>query len=339
MVKLAVVILNWNGKELLERFLPALCAFTSKEVAEIVVADNGSTDGSAAFVASAYPQIRLLSYPDNKGYAGGYNRALREVDAEFYCLLNSDIEVTQGWTEAPVAFLEQHPRVAAVQPKLRSYSRRELFEYAGAAGGFIDRYGYPYCRGRLFDSVEADLGQYDDAVPIGWASGAALFIRSKSFWAVEGFDETFFAHMEEIDLALRLRRRGEQLYYVPQSVVYHVGGATLSGESPLKVKLNYRNNLLMLYKNLPRSKSRTVLFARAFLDTLSKWVYRLKGEKAAARAVIEARKEYRAMRHAYTPPKNGASLPLLPGKGSVVWAYFARKRHRFTDLPTHMQGQ
>lgn len=337
MKKLAVVILNWNGRTLLEQFLPSLCRYTDYEGVDLIVADNGSTDDSIDYIKAHYPQVQVLAYPDNKGFAGGYNRALRDVKAEIYCLLNSDVEVTQGWIDAPLAFFATHPMVAAIQPKIKSYKQTQQFEYAGAAGGYIDRYGYPYCRGRLFDSVEVDSGQYEQPVSVGWATGAALFIRSKSFWAVGGFDEAFFAHMEEIDLALRIQRRGETLFCVPSSVVYHVGGATLESGDALKVKLNFRNNLLMLYKNLSRNRSREVLLVRSFLDVLSALMFYLKGEKRACKAVFEARSEYKKMRRIYQPPKDEMN-PLIPGRGSVVMEYYLLRRRYFSSLSKKLQA-
>ena len=245
--KVAVVILNWNGAALLQRFLPSVCAHTPAHLADIVVADNGSTDNSVELLAREFPQVLLLPFPRNYGFAEGYNRALDELDYEYTVLLNSDVEVTAHWLEPLLEFVESHPDVAACQPKIRSLREPEKFEYAGAAGGFIDRYGYPFCRGRLFGTLETDCGQYDDPLDIFWASGAALFVRTAVYREVGGLDPGFFAHMEEIDLCWRIHLAGYRIAVVPQSRVHHQGGASLDAANPQKTYLNFRNNLLMLH--------------------------------------------------------------------------------------------
>ncbi len=267
MKKLAIVILNYNGRKFLEDFLPSVVAH-SKE-SEIYVIDNASTDDSLEFLQSQYPEIHRILNKENRGFAGGYNLGLQEIQAEYYCLLNSDVEVTSGWTQAPVELLESDPTIAAVQPKILSYHNKEYFEFAGAAGGMIDHLGYPYCRGRVFESIEKDLGQYNDETEIFWASGCALFIRGSDFWSENGFDERFFAHQEEIDLCWRLKNRGKKIYYTYRSVVYHVGGGTLNKQSPQKTYLNFRNNLSMLLKNLPSPLLFPLLFVRLSLDGIA----------------------------------------------------------------------
>jgi GT2 family glycosyltransferase len=292
MKKLAVVILNWNGAEMLRQFLPSVVTFSESEDTEIVVADNASTDDSCAVVEREFPSVRLIRLAENFGFAEGYNRVLAQVEAELVVLLNSDVEVTEGWLQPLRTYLDAHPEVAAVQPKLLSQRDKGRFEYAGACGGFIDRYGYPFCRGRILGTVEADEGQYDEPVRIFWASGAALCIRLQDYRDAGGLDGRFFAHMEEIDLCWRLRSRGRQLACVPASRVYHVGAATLKKENPRKTYLNFRNNLLMLYKNLPEEELRKVLFVRSILDWVAMVQFWLKGDSASARAVMQARRDY-----------------------------------------------
>ena len=256
---------------MLRRFLPTILANTPDTLADIIVADNGSTDDSIHVLSSDFPQVSLIQFNRNYGFAEGYNQALSKVGDEYgyYLLLNSDIEVPEGWLQPMVEYMDAHPDVAACQPKLRAEHTRTHFEYAGAAGGFIDSLGYPFCRGRIFENVEADLGQYDTVCDVFWATGAALLIRSDIYWEVGGLDGRFFAHQEEIDLCWRLRARGHRIVCVPQSVVYHVGGGTLPKENPRKTFLNFRNNLLLLYKNMPDSRLRRVFFLRFWLDALA----------------------------------------------------------------------
>ena len=251
--RVAVVILNYNGEKYLEQFLPAVLQHSAESV-EIVVADNASTDHSTGLIRTQFPRVKILSLPTNEGYAGGYNRALKEIAADYFILLNSDVEVTGGWIEPVIEFMEQHRDVAACQPKIKSWSQKEYFEYAGAAGGFIDRFGYPFCRGRMFDTLEKDAGQYDSPTEIFWASGACLFIRSADFHENGGFDKSFFAHMEEIDLCWRMKKKGHRIFVVPASSIYHVGGGTLEKVNPHKTFLNFRNNLRMLKKNMSREE-------------------------------------------------------------------------------------
>lgn len=300
MDKIAVVILNWNGAAMLRTFLPSVLASSEEDGGVVYVADNHSRDDSVKLLRREFPAVRLLLLDDNYGFAEGYNRALAQVEAEYVVLLNSDVEVTAHWLQPLLAYMDAHPEVAACQPKIRSWHHRERFEYAGAAGGFIDRYGYPYCRGRLMGKVETDHGQYDTIVPVFWATGAALFIRLADYREAGGLDGRFFAHMEEIDLCWRLRARGRGIACIPQSVVYHVGGGTLKKESPRKTFLNFRNNLLMLYKNLPPEELAPVMRVRAVLDYVAALSFLLKGQFSNARAVVTARRQYAAWRSSFT---------------------------------------
>ena len=293
MKKISVVILNWNGVGMLQKFLPKVVEYSAMEGVEICVADNASTDESVSYLQTNFPNVRLILLDKNYGFAEGYNRALQQVEAEYVVLLNSDVEVTPHWLEPMTSYMDTHPEVAACQPKIRSERNKEYFEYAGAAGGYLDKYGYPFCRGRIFEVVEKDLGQYDTIQPIFWATGAALFIRLKDYREVGGLDGRFFAHMEEIDLCWRLRSRGRGIVCIPQSVVYHVGAATLKKENPRKTFLNFRNNLLMLYKNLPEKELKKVMFIRGLLDWVATFVFLLKGDGKNARAVWQARKEFK----------------------------------------------
>lgn len=299
MKKLAVVILNWNGRELMKRFLPSVLKYTPASWAEVIVVDNASTDGSIEFLNEQFPTLRTLVLDKNYGFAEGYNRAIEQVEAGYIVLLNSDIEVTEGWLDAPVEALDTMPGVAAVQPKLLSERNRGYFEYAGASGGFIDKYGYPFCRGRVFNVIEKDNGQYDTPVDILWATGACLIIRRSVYLEAGGLDARFFAHQEEIDLCWRLKSRGYRLLCIPQSVVYHVGGATLSAESPHKTYLNFRNNLLMLYKNLPERELHPVFRYRFLFDYIAAFKFLISGHPANARAVYSARKAFFSMKKEY----------------------------------------
>ena len=302
-MKVAVVILNWNGEQMLRDFLPSVVAHSvlpeSLGEAVVYVADNGSTDHSLRLLADSFPSVRTIAFSQNYGFADGYNKAFEPIDAEYAILLNSDVEVTPGWLHPLVQYMDAHPQVAACQPKLMAYHQKDAFEYAGAMGGFIDCYGYPYCRGRIFDTIEKDHGQYDADVPLLWATGACLMVRLAVYKEVGGLDGRFFAHMEEIDLCWRLRCRGYEVRSVASSVVYHVGGATLNAGHPRKTFLNFRNNLLMLYKNLPAGKLRSVLFVRALLDYVAAAMFMLKGEWGSAKAVFRARREYRKLKREF----------------------------------------
>ncbi len=286
-----IVILNWNGRAHLERFLPSVVRHTPPNV-EIVVADNGSEDDSVALLRERFPSVSVLLLDRNYGYAEGYNRALAQIEADYYILLNSDIETTEGWCDPLIARLESDSHIAAVAPKLLSYTDRQKFEYAGASGGFIDWLGYPFCRGRVLQEIESDRGQYDDARPVFWASGACMAVRAETFHRLGGFDAKFFAHMEEIDLCWRAQLMGDSIWIEPSSVVYHLGGGTLPNNTPRKIYLNYRNNLAMLYKNLsPRSQG-WVLSIRMVLDGLSALVFLVQGKHHFFRAVWNAHRDY-----------------------------------------------
>lgn len=338
-MKTSVVILNWNGAEMLRRFLPSVIAYSQGEGVEICVADNASSDNSCEVIEREFPEVRLIRLSENYGFAEGYNRALQQIDAEYVVLLNSDVEVTSGWLEPMTDYLDKHPQVAACQPKLLSFQEKSCFEYAGAAGGFIDKYGYPFCRGRIFDVVESDRGQYDDIIPVFWATGAALLIRLQVYCEVGGLDGRFFAHMEEIDLCWRLRSRGYGIVCLPFSRVYHVGGATLKKENPRKTLLNFRNNLIMLYKNLPENELYRVMRVRLFLDYLAAFVFLLKGDKNNSLAVLRARKEYMSMRFLFKAERDenlrSASLVSIPERfeKSILWWAKVRRCKFFSDLP------
>lgn len=291
MKETAVVILNWNGRQHLEQFLPSVVEHTPSAV-RVVVADNGSTDDSVDFVVQHYPTIQIVRLDRNYGFAEGYNRALKEIDTEYFILLNSDVEVTAGWVEPLVATLTNNPTVAAVAPKLRSYGCRDSFEYAGAAGGYIDFLGYPFCRGRILSTLEQDCGQYDTPQEVFWASGAAFCCRADLFRTLGGFDADFFAHMEEIDLCWRMQLEGYRIMVEPRSVVYHLGGGTMPNESPDKLYLNYRNNLAMLFKCSSPAQRLVVAVMRPLCDALSALIYILKGESRLARAVMEAYRDF-----------------------------------------------
>ena len=284
--KIAVVILNWNGQKLLEQFLPSIIQY-SKE-AMIYVADNASTDDSISFVKSNFPDVKIIENNDNYGYAKGYNEALQKVEEEFYALVNSDIEVTENWLQPIIEMFTSETKTAIIQPKILDFKNKEYFEYAGAAGGFIDKYGYPFCRGRIFDTIEKDNGQYNDSIEIFWASGACFFIRKEIFKKLNGFDADFFAHQEEIDLCWRASNRKYVAKYNSKSVVYHVGAATLAQGNPKKTFLNFRNSLLMLVKNLPKNKILSVLFVRMILDGLAGFQFISKGKFKHFFAVLHA---------------------------------------------------
>lgn len=287
MARIAVVILNWNGREFLRKFLPSVIEY-SKGIAEVIVADNASIDSSIEFLQENFPSVRIITNSTNGGFARGYNEALEQVQADYFVLLNSDIEVTPNWIEPVIELMEKDKSIAACQPKLRSYYEREKFEYAGAAGGFLDEYGYPFCRGRIFQHIETDHGQYDDAMEIFWATGACMFVRSDVYKQFGGFDEDFFAHMEEIDFCWRLKNGGFKIMYCPDSVVYHVGGGTLPKKSAQKTYLNFRNNLALLYKNLPSHLLLPVFAVRFPLDGIAAFKFLIDGGFKDFYAVLRA---------------------------------------------------
>ncbi len=287
----AVVILNWNGKKMLERFLPSVTAHTQGD-AEVIIADNGSTDDSLDFVRVQYPGLRIIELDKNYGFAGGYNRALQQVKADYYVLLNDDVEVTPGWIEPVVAQMQQHPDTAICQPKLLMYDQRDTFEYAGGAGGFLDKYGYPFCRGRMFTSLEQDNGQYNTPSEIFWASGAAMFVRADMWHQLGGLDDDFFAHMEEIDFCWRAKNAGYRVEYCPQSTVFHVGGGTLPKSNPRKTYLNFRNNMALLYKNLPKRRLAWVMCSRIVLDYVAGFKFLMERKPKEFSAVVDAHKAF-----------------------------------------------
>lgn len=289
-MKVKIVILNWNGRAHLERFLPSVVAHSNG--ASIVVADNGSSDDSVPFVRERYPQVELLLLDRNYGFAEGYNRALSQIEADCYVLLNSDVEVEEGWLDPLVARLEADERIAALAPKILAYERRSDFEYAGAAGGFLDCFGYPFCRGRILDTIEKDRGQYDTAREVFWVSGACMVVRADLFHKLGGFDGDFFAHMEEIDLCWRMQLAGYCVMVEPRSRVFHLGGGTLPNNSARKLYLNYRNNLSMLFKNLSRRSLLPVLFIRMVLDGLSALVFLLQRRPDFFKVVFRAHMDF-----------------------------------------------
>lgn len=338
MKKISVVILNWNGCEMLRSFLPSVVRYSAGDDVEVCVADNGSTDSSVSMLREEFPMVRLILLEQNNGFADGYNLALKEVEAEYVVLLNSDVEVTEHWLEPLADYMDAHPGVAACQPKILSWRDRTKFEYAGAAGGYMDYYGYPFCRGRVMGSVEEDRGQYDVIAPVFWATGAALFIRLADYIDAGGLDGRFFAHMEEIDLCWRLRSRGRGIVCIPQSTVYHVGAATLKKESPRKTFLNFRNNLVMLYKNLPDEEFTSVMRVRVFLDYLAAFQFLLKGQFGNAKAVVHARSEYKRIRTYFQKAreenlqKNRADVIPERIKSSILRQFYVKGQKRFSQL-------
>ncbi|MFW5851748.1 MAG: glycosyltransferase family 2 protein [Bacteroidota bacterium] len=292
MIETAVVILNWNGLSFLQKFLKNIIEKTEDKNTAVYIIDNASTDTSISYITETYPHIPIIQLDKNYGFAGGYNKGLENIEAEFYILLNSDIEVTENWTKPLIKALKNDLKIAACMPKIKSYFEKEYFEYAGAAGGFIDKFGYPYCNGRLFNHREKDIGQYESQSNIFWASGAAMCIRSSTFKEIQGFDEDFFAHMEEIDVCWRLKNRGYTIQYVPSSTIYHIGGGTLPKENPFKTYLNFRNNLFLLYKNLTHEKLRTTLFIRRILDIIAYLSFVAKLDLKNAQAIISAHRDF-----------------------------------------------
>lgn len=336
MKQTAVVILNYNGAGMLRRFLPSVIEYSPE--ASIYVADNGSSDESCDVVRNEFPAVKLMVLDHNYGFAEGYNRALAQVDEEYAVLLNSDVEVTRGWLSPMTQFLDSNPEVAACQPKLLSFKQKDFFEYAGAAGGFIDKWGYTFCRGRIFNTVERDSGQYDDTTDVFWATGAALMIRNEVYKNNGGLDGRFFAHMEEIDLCWRLRSRGYRIACVPQSHVYHVGGATLKKENPQKTYLNFRNNLLMIYKNAPDCQLKKIMLFRKVFDNVAALKFLASGDYAAFKAVRKARRDFKAMRSGYDKARaENMKLTVttrIPEvlKSSILYKYYLGFKHTYSSL-------
>lgn len=335
--KVAVVILNWNGKTLLESFLPSIVA-TSYPNLQIIVGDNASTDDSVAWLQSNYPLITIIQNTKNYGFAGGYNQILAQVKADYFVLLNSDVEVPVNWISPVVSVMESDPAIAAAQPKIKWQKQKSQFEYAGAAGGFIDTFGFPFCRGRLFDTVEKDSAQYNQPCEVFWASGAALFIKSEAWHMIGGLDADLFAHMEEIDLCWRLKNNGYKIVYCPAAEVYHVGGATLKTESPQKTYLNFRNNLIVMQKNLPPAEAAQKIFARFFIDFVAWLKFLVSGKPQLTLAISKAHLHFlfNVFKNAKKRTKPQLALAKHTGtyQASIVWAYFVKKIRFFSQLDT-----
>lgn len=330
MNKVAVIILNWNGEKLLREYLPSVIETTDSSIADVIVADNGSTDSSVELLRKEFPQVKLLEFSENYGFAEGYNRAIKATNYPYIVLLNSDVATTEGWINVLYDYMEANPNVGACQPKIRAYTNKTHFEYAGAAGGFIDRNGYPYCRGRIFDTVEEDKGQYDEVMPIFWATGAALMVRSQLYIDAGGLDKDFFAHMEEIDLCWRILLTGSEIMAVPQSVVYHLGGGSLPASNPRKTYLNFRNNLLMLHKNLPDETRGKTLFIRRLLDTVAWAKYMATFDFKNANAILKAHNDFKKMRKTYTThPTIDLLRTRTDCRRNILLDYYLRGRKKF----------
>jgi hypothetical protein len=334
----AVVILNWNGKKFLEQFLSGVVRNTADQ-ARIIVADNASTDDSIDYLKTHHPEVEIIAMKENTGFTGGYNRALQLVDSEYLVLLNSDIEVTPGWLNPIIALMDREPTIGACQPKIRDYYRREKFEYAGAAGGYLDKLGYPYCRGRIFQSLETDNGQYDDTRPVFWATGACMVVRNDCYKKLGGLDERFFAHMEEIDFCWRLHRAGYQVYVCPESVVYHVGGGTLHKSNPKKTYLNFRNNLLLLHNNLDGKKFNQIYRKRVILDALAALSFVFTSGIEDFKAVYKAHRDFHQLKkntHALSSPqlpKSAMDKEFRGAVNSILQQYHILKKRQFSVLP------
>jgi GT2 family glycosyltransferase len=341
MVKTAIVILNWNGLEYLKRFLPGIIINSAADGVSIYIADNGSTDGSVSWTEENHPGVNLIKFEKNHGFAGGYNLALSQVEAQYYILINSDVEVTPGWAEKLTVFMDNNPEAAACQPKILSWHDRGCFEYAGAAGGYLDKSGYPFCRGRIFDNPERDNGQYDSATEVFWTSGACMIVRSEAWNRCGGFDPDFFAHMEEIDLCWRFLLSGYRLFHIPGVSVYHVGGGSLPYDSPYKAYLNFRNNLFMLYKNLPEHRLYRTLFSRMLLDGIAAITFLVHGKPKSMRSVWLAHMDfYRNLKHLKTKrEKIERPFPGNPGKyilnKSIVFEFYIKGNKTFDRLKTN----
>ena len=339
MDQVAIVILNWNGEKMLSQYMNTLMEY-SRRSAKVYVADNASTDQSVAFLKQHFPEVQIIQLEKNWGFAEGYNKALQQVEATYYVLLNSDVEVTHHWLTPLIEFMDNHPEVAACQPKLLSVTNKDAFEYAGACGGFIDKFGYPFCRGRIFDTVEDDNGQYDVRAEVLWATGACLMIRSADYWKEGGLDGRFFAHNEEIDLCWRLRMAGKKVCCIPDSQVYHVGGGTLPKGNPMKTYLNFRNNLTMLYKNLPDRELKMVMRVRWWLDYVAAFQTLLcNGNVGDFKAIFRARRDFKRWRGDFKADRDALQhsrvVAVVPERKnfSILWQYYVKGRKRFAELP------
>ncbi|MDF2432054.1 MAG: hypothetical protein JWP44_1685 [Mucilaginibacter sp.] len=337
--KVAVVILNWNGIKYLRQFLPSVLSSIWPNL-EIIVGDNASTDGSVAFIEQEYPSIRIIQNDKNYGFTGGYNKVLEHVDADYYILLNSDVEVFPGWIVPVINLMESDPLIAAAAPKIKAYNQKECFEHAGAAGGFIDCFGYPFCRGRMFYEMEQDNCQYQQSGEVFWATGAAMFIKKHCWREAGGFDDRFFAHMEEIDLCWRLKNMGYKIMYCAESEVFHMGGGTLNVENPFKTYLNFRNNLLLLQNNLPFWRAVFIIIIRIWMDLLAIFRFLNEGKRKDAWAVSRAHQNFvgslfksKNKNPSVSVGKKYKHYPLKGiYKGSIVWAFFIKKKKHFTEL-------
>lgn len=327
--KVAVVILNYNGIHWLKKFLRDVVEKTTN--AEVIIADNASTDDSVNYVTNNFPSVKLILNKTNEGYAGGYNKALQQINAEYYVLLNSDVEVTKNWIAPIIELMDSDKSIAACQPKIKKYDDKASFEYAGASGGFLDKYGYPFCRGRVFETLEEDKGQYDDTSEVFWASGACLFLRAEAFYEVGGFDWDFFAHMEEIDLCWKLKNKGYKIMCEPKSSVFHVGGGTLSSGSTFKTYLNYRNNLLMLYKNLKPEKRFSTLFKRMLLDGISSFKFILSGKPQHVFYILKAHLKFYTLLSTFKKKRPQSYQAKLFPK-SIVYLYFVKRLKTYNQL-------
>ena len=338
MLKTAIVILNWNGMEFLRRFLGTVITNSVAPGTDVFVADNGSTDGSADWIEENHKNTRLIRFEKNHGFAGGYNLALEQIDAEYYVILNSDIEVTEGWLDPLISFMDKNPGYASCQPKILSWSSRDHFEYAGASGGFIDKYGYPFCRGRIFNHIEKDLGQYNDQTDIFWSTGACMVVRASAWKKCGGFDASFFAHMEEIDLCWRFGKTGYKISSIPQSVVYHVGGGTLPYDSPFKTYLNFRNSLFLLYKNLDEKNLRSIIFCRKVLDGIAAIMFLFRGQWGNFRSVWKAHMDYYKstgelkLKRVEIKKMERGNYPSPVLNKSIVFEFYAKGRKTFRSL-------
>jgi GT2 family glycosyltransferase len=331
--KVAVVILNYNGRNFLEKFLPSIIKNSPIGCGMgFFVADNASTDDSISFLKQHYPNLNLIQIDDNQGFAGGYNTALNQIDAEYYVLLNSDVEVTSNWIGPVITLMDSDKSIAACQPKVRSFHQRDLFEYAGAAGGYIDKYGYPFCRGRIFDSCEEDLGQYNNSKEVFWATGACMFVRAGVYHQLGGLDDEFFAHMEEIDLCWRIKNEGYKVYYCADSTIYHVGGGTLQKSNPRKTFLNYRNGLALLYKNIPQNQLFKTILIRLVLDGISGVKLFISGSFSDTWAIIKAHFAFYGWMSRLKKKRKNPKQVLHIYDKSIVWAYFIKSKKKFTDL-------
>ena len=336
--KIAIVILNWNGCKLFETYLPSVIRNSCAENVELFVADNGSTDNSIQLLNQKFPEVKIIDLKKNYGFAEGYNRALQKLEADYFVLLNSDVEVTPGWIDKIMQLFDTNPKIAAVQPKILSYENPHRFEYAGAAGGFIDRFGYPFCRGRILNRMEADTGQYNKATSVFWASGACMFVKAEAFREAGGFDGDFWAHMEEIDLCWRLKSEGYEIWYQPESVVFHLGGGTLSYGSSQKIYFNFRNNLYMLFKNLPQYKFKRIFLARLVLDCIAAGKFLVGFQFCGFWAVVKAHAAFYSNVSVLIKKRKETQKLIVVKEHreiyskNIMWKFFLQRKRKFSEL-------